>query len=275
MNQHRRPEPRPKGTRIIKFLVELDAILDTRVGLMDTLDPESAVKLVANPKYYERQVDKFEPLCGMDDDIWKQAWKTRGIETLKHSLNSPTIDLLHYMVTEVEFRAVEDPTLTGAMVDLNIYPYKLSPEEREALAMAVAQRVGVNAPIRIYNQPAEYFTPNLVRTEYYAMLMYDHNAWFKAHQRELFATELGIPAVTMYAPKLALEEMPPPELCDFTKHGARPGIDIFEAVAHGLQQYITLEYLPINHYCLAYPGVNGIPKDAAQLMASRISTDPK
>lgn len=262
----RNRQPPSKGGRIVRFLVELEAILDTRLGLMDVLDPESAGRLIANPGYYTREVDRFEPLCGMDDDIYQEAWKQRDKTALMHSINTPVLDMVHYMVTEVEYLAVGDPTLSGAAVDVNIHPYKLSKEEVHELAVSIARRCGVHASIRILNQPMAYFTPQLCRHDYYAMVLYNHIAWFDAHQRELFAYPIGIPAVTMYAPRLG-KNLLPPELKDFSKHGMVKELDVFDAVAHSLQQFITLEYLPVNQFCIAYPGVNGFETEKIKDMA--------
>ena len=253
-----RREPHRKPGAVFRFLVDIEAIVDTRLGLMDYLDPDCAVRLVSNPDYFTRVQDKFQPLCGIPEAIWKEAWKTRGAtgEALKRAINTPAIDLVHYMVLEVEYRAINDPQISGAEVDLNIWPYTLSDEERLALAAALTQRVGWKAPINVICQPPQYFTPSLCKGSYYAMVLYDHDAWFKVHQSELFATTVGMPKVTMYAPRLAAKEIPPPDMCDFSKHGVKKKIDIFDAVAHGLSQYVGLEYLPVNQYCICYPGIN-------------------
>jgi hypothetical protein len=252
---------RPKEGRVVRFLVELDAIQDTRLGLMDLLDPEAAVRLVANPDYFTRVIDKFEPLCGMDDDIFQEAWKKRTKEVLKHSINTLVLDMIHYQVVEVEYRSVDDPTLAGALVDVNIYPYQLDRDEQTGLLMALAQRIGTQAQIRLVNQPPRYYTPALVKQEYYAMVLYNHNEWFAAHQAELFS-DMGVkmPGVTLYAPQLVRSEMPPAELQDFTKHGFRKDVGVFDVMARGMAGLVGLEYLPINQYCIAFPGVNGIPK---------------
>jgi len=251
-----RREGRSKPGMVFRFLVEIDAILDTRLGLMHHLDPDSAQRLVDNPAYFTRELDQFEPLCGMDDVLWKEAWKHRTVEALKSAINTPVIDLVHYMVLEAEYRAINDPQIAGAEVDLNIWPYQLNVEERHVMAAALTQRVGWKSPITVICQPPVYFTPGLVGNTYYAMVLYDHDAWFKAHQAELFAGEYGIPKVTLYAPRLAAKSMPPPELLDFTRHGITRKIDIFDAVAHALAQFIALQYLPVQQYCVCYPGIN-------------------
>jgi hypothetical protein len=251
------PHPTKTEAKVIGYLVELDAILDTRLALMDTLDPEAAVKLIQSPAYFKRQVDKFEAICGMDDQIYQEAWKTRTKDVLKRAINTPTIDLVHYMLIEVENLALTDPMIAGARLDINVYPYKLTQAERDGIAWAIAHRAGWRSRIRVLDQPPIYFTPAIVRHDYQVMVMYNHNAWLEAQSSELFASEVGLPGVTLYAPRLAKDEMPPKESYDLRKYGVKHEFDIFEAVAHAVTQYITLEYLPIDQYCIAWPGING------------------
>jgi hypothetical protein len=73
----------------------------------------------------------------------------------------------------------------------------------------------------------------------------------------------------MYVPKLAAQ-LPPPELCDFTQHGWRKDVDIFDAFGQSMLGLVGLEYLPVNQYCIAFPGVNGIPPlDPSQVKERR------
>jgi hypothetical protein len=261
-----RLETRAKDGQVIGFLVELDVILDTRLGLMDVLHPETAVKLISNPTYFRRKTDHFEALCGYPDKAYEEAWKTRTKEVLAHSINTPALDMLHYSVLEAEHRAATHPAFSGVRVDINIYPYDLNEEERTCMALSIAQRAGWKAPIRIVNQPPQYYDPKMVKEDYDVMMLYNVNAWLDAHKVALTGFD-RIPGVTLYLPRLMPEEKVPTEIGDWRKYGAKMPVDIFEAVTYACAEFIALEWVPINHYCIAYPGVNDIPADEAALKA--------
>lgn len=261
-----RLESRLKDGQVIGFLVELDAILDTRLGLMDVLHPETAVKLVSNPKYFQRKTDHFEALCEYPDAAFEAAWATRTKEVLAHAINTPALDLLHYSVMEAEHRAATHPAFSGVRVDINIYPYVLDEDERNCMALSIAQRAGWKAPIRIVNQPPHYFAPKMVKEDYDVLLLYNAKAWLEMHKDALTGFD-RMPGVTLYLPRLMPEEKVPAEIGDFRKYGAKLPVDIFDAVTYACAEFIALEFVPINHFCIAYPGVNDIPRDPAALKA--------
>lgn len=244
----------PQG-EIIRLLTELDALMDTRLGLMDTLDPQSAVRLVSNPDYFTRTEDRFEKLCGFPDAVYQEAWKQRTVDALRHSLISPSVDLVHFSVAEIEHRSLTDPATQGCELDVNTYPYLLTEEEQRGVMEALLLRIGINAPIRLLYEPPSFFTPELIRKRYAGMILYNHNAWLEAQGEKLFAGVMGIPNVTLVAPKLAKDTMPDPAMYDFKAHGVKRDIDPFDASAHVLSQFIHLEFVDVGHFCLAHPGI--------------------
>lgn len=268
-----RLESRPKDGQVIGFLVDLDFILDTRLGLMDVLSPESAVKLVANPAYFRRKTNHFEALCGFPNAEFEAAWKSRTKEVLAHSINTPALDLLHYSVMEAEHRAATHPAYSGVRVDINIHPYDLNEEERNCMALSIAQRAGWHAPIRIVNQPPFYFDPKMVREDYDVMMLYNVQEWLDAHKATLTGFD-RMPGVSLYLPRLMPEEKVPSDIGDFRKFGAKMPVDIFEAVTYACAEFIGLEFVPINHFCIAFPGVNDIPSDPEALKAMFEATPP-
>lgn len=261
-----RLESRVKEGEVIGFLVDLDAILDTRLGLMDVLSPETAVKLVANPLYFRRKTDHLETVCGFPNATFEEAWKTRTKEVLAHSINTPALDMLHYSVMEAEHRAATHPAFSGVRVDINIYPYVLDEEECNCLALSIAQRAGWKAPIRLLNQPPYYFQPKLIKADYSVMMLYNVNEWLAVHKTALTGYD-RMPQVTLYLPRLMPEETVPSDIGDWRKYGAKQPIDIFEAVTYACAEFVSLEFIPINHFCIAYPGVNDIPVDPEAVKA--------
>lgn len=232
---------------VIRLMVELEAVLDTRLGTVDKLDPEAAVRLVANPAYFERTKDEFEPLCGIDEKTYQAAWAARDIETLQHSLVCPAIDLVHYSLLDLERRSIVDPGITGVALDVNVWPYRLTDGEAHDIALAIAQRAGYQAPIRMMCEPPAFFSPTHVKEHYAGMILYNHNAWFREHADELLM-RVGIPQVTMVAPKLVHDRMPTEEELDFKTEKKR---DAYEITSFIMTPHVGLEYVDVLHFCVA------------------------
>lgn len=247
-----------KAGQVIRFLVELDALLDTRLGLIDTLDPEAAVRLVSGIDYFQRSTESYEKSCGISDTVFKEAWAKRNKETLKHSLQTGLIHLLHCRVVEAERLSVSDPLIAGAHVEVTTYPYVLDEAEEYALAEAIAMCVGVHAPIELTHQPLAYYTPALLKKNYTFAFLYNHNEWLKAHANALNGGERA-PSVTMYAPMLAYHSLPPAEISDYKGYGITAPVDPFEATSYALKEAINLEFVPVHFYCAVWPGINGVP----------------
>lgn len=232
---------------VIRLLVELDFVLDTRLATVDCLDPGAAVRLAANPAYYERTKDLFEPLCGIDEAAYQSAWAARGVDTLRHALVCPSIDLVHYALLDLERRAIVDPSISGVALDVNVWPYQLTDAEAHDLALAMAERAGYQSPVRLLCQPPAYFTPTLIRQSYAGVLLYDHHSWFKLHADELLM-RVGIPQVTMVVPKLVYDRLPTAEELEL---GTEKKRNAFEIAEYMMLPHVGLEYIDTLHCCIA------------------------
>lgn len=231
---------------IVRLLTELDAILDTRVGVMDRLDPEATVRLVKNPAYYTRQIDHFEPLCGIEEARFQDAWQRRCIDDLRHSSVTPIMEMLHCQILALETKHGMDPTLEGIELVVNLHPYQLSPEEETAIGQALVRMIGKRTPVRFVSLSPKELTPEMVRADYSGLVLYNHHDWMKLHQDYL--TLRGIPRVTLVAPKLCYEKIPTAE--EQNLEIDRP-MDMWSFVQIMASEAIGLEFLDVEQYCTA------------------------
>lgn len=230
-----------------KLLVELDAIMDTRLGLIDLLDPQAVNRAFTNPAYYKRNVDRFEPLCGVSDALFAQAWKDRTTEVLKHAMATPSLDFVHLGAIRLERSAMDDPTLDGVTVHVNIYPYAMSIEERSVLAQALSETIGLKATIELVRLPMEALTVTHCR-DYLGMVLYNYHDWFALHGEELL--KRGMPGVTMVVPKLYKDKPIARSELVYDGFGL---IDPFRDSSLPMLEYLALEFADIRHFCVALP----------------------
>lgn len=232
---------------IVRLLTELDALLDTRHGVIDNLDTQAAARLITNPAYYTRLIDHMEPLCGIPEASYQEAWQHRNANDLSHSSVTPLAEFLHCQVMTLESKQGMDPTLEGIELVVNLYPYQLTAAEERAVGLAILSMIGHKTPVRfVFLSPSE-LTPAMVRKEYAVLALYNHHAWLRAH--EAYMVTHGMPRVTLVAPKLCFEEVPAPEKQSLEIKGGK--VDMWHAMEVLGAEVIGLSFMDVMFFSTA------------------------
>jgi hypothetical protein len=158
--------------------------------------------------------------------------------------------LLHYALLDIERRSIDDPSIDSGALDINIWPYKLTDAEVREMGLAIASVIGCISPIRLVEHPWSFYTPQYVKDTYSGLILYNHNQWLEAMGESLFL--VGLPAITLAAPKLTHSRMPTAEEMDF---GTKKVIDPWEAASYMMSQNLGIDYVDVLHYCLAHPTI--------------------
>lgn len=231
---------------LVRLLTELDAILDTRLSVVMQLDDEASVRLISNPAYYERAQDLMEPLCGIDEARYQAAWLARDKSALMGAMVCNSLDLVNYAMREIEHRSITDPETDGAALDVNVYPYKLTDEEKRMYALSIAELVGYKCQVRMIDEPWGALTPAVIRERYAGMILYNYAEWMGAVSEKLFV--LGIPRVTMVAPMLVKELPTEARLAELSEQ-AKTAMTPWRIGTYSVIQYVGLEYVETCHFC--------------------------
>lgn len=226
--------------------IELDCLLDTRITtLASMVSPELAAGLVSS-KYRDRVIDDFTDLCGVGKAEFMEEYSKRSKDTLIHSRPTEIIDPLREIVLATEKGAIYAPYAEGANVQVNVYPYELSDAELDAIQSVVMASTGVDCRVEVTYFPPEAFTPQLIKTTYAAVILYDFNSWLEMHQHELLNNKM--PTVTFVAPALYKDYIPTTEELDL------PDKDVtsaFAAVELALVDTIDLRLQDATFFSLA------------------------
>jgi hypothetical protein len=188
--------------RVETIYVELDTLLDTRLGTIAKINPEIA-ELLANTDYQTRKEDKFE---GVDSEAFKLAYSTRDEETLELSVVTNMIEFLSSMTVNLTEQGIVRPYHDGAKVVVNYYPYILSVEVRDELVAVISKWLNGLVPVEVvYITPAE-LTIGYCKECFSIMIMYDYLSWMNARSEE-FITQ-RIDSITLYGPAIYFNDMP-------------------------------------------------------------------
>ena len=184
-------------------LIDINMILDTRLGALARLDVTAAAKLVVTPAYRQRNCDNFGVLTDgiIDQEEYKELYEKYEAETLAESLFTNYVTLARLEVEDIV------PTMDIKGLDktieyvINVYPYKLYAKEKEVIRRSVARYLSDPAVVKIVDIPWEELTPSVLDTNYDMMVIYNYEDWFKHHLTAL--KDYPMNEFTVFHPRIA------------------------------------------------------------------------
>lgn len=227
-------------------LVELDALLDTRLGTLHCLNPDYAVQALQSNKYFDRVMDDFTDICGVDKESFREAYGKRGMAELIASTITEIPFVLAELTMKLEADIIDTPFVSDVVVEINCYPYVLDAEEQDVLSNAVSCRLNEDTLVRCVRYAPEELTPALVKERYGGMILYNFRDWLGCQLEEF--EKVKMPRITILAPALFHDEIPKKD--EFTKDGIRPEITAFQLTEVGLVEFFSLSLLPIQLYSI-------------------------
>lgn len=162
------------------ILVELDCLLDTRLGTVNRLSAQLAEQLAKSDAYYSRESDTFD---GLDDEQYRALYAKRDRETLRHSAPSEGFAFVGGLAGLLREKQLElnAPERGEVRIAVNLFPYDLSESERAEIGRALAVRFRGAAPVEVVYIPHSALTPAVVRTQYPMLVMYEYDPWLSLH----------------------------------------------------------------------------------------------
>lgn len=188
--------------KIETVFVELDALLDTRLGTLAKLGQDLAVAAL-DGGYFTRMSDKFP---GVDPAVFKQAYADRNTETLAYSKPTMLLSVLTQLTTTLSEQAKVRPYHDGTRVVVNTYPYQLTAEEVTEIGKAITVWINSAAPVELTYLSTKDLTPSYCRDHFSVMVVYEYDSWFVTHNEAFKRVRPN--EVTMLAPALYFNQEP-------------------------------------------------------------------
>jgi len=158
--------------------LDLDAILDTRLGVLYTLD-QGLYEYYQNEgkkEYKNRLIDEFDYI---PNKVFRYYYNRRNKFILKHSKLTPLLAILNITIDDmVSKRVMADKSIKKLKIDVNYYPYKLDEDEILKLKASVYSQISAKefVIIEFISIPYEDLTSSYCNN-YGVMAMYDGNDW--------------------------------------------------------------------------------------------------
>lgn len=229
------------------FLVDLDAIMDTRLGTLMQLHPGLFEQCLALD-YHLREAEVF-PNVPMN--IFKEVYDGRDRDTLKVSLITRIPDYIKIVVDSFKKNKILSKIDNKTIVDLNIYPYKLTDEEIQNYCEELSLKLGEDVIVRPVNYSPKDLTPTIVKNEYSCIIKYNFNTWLD-EQAHAF-NEIRAPEVTVLLPNIYWNEKPSEkELKEIKRDLGMSELECFEQISAPL---LGIKLIDVVFYCAALPYV--------------------
>lgn len=185
-----------------KLLISLDVLLDTRLATLAKMDASYPPIVLENGwktrdgDFYEQWIENF------DRDKFNTHYWYRGDEGDIHtnSLMTGYMTRLTADVNLIRDASENHPMAGGVVVDINVWPYKFSEEEKGVLAGVIREYLGEICEVGIVDIALEELTPKAIRSNWCSFSLYRFDDWFSIHNASLLDNPM--PSVVCVAPRL-------------------------------------------------------------------------
>lgn len=220
------------------FLVELDALLDTRMALLYRELSEEDFELAVKSKYFTRHVDDYKNL---PFEKFRGLYRDRTKALLKDAIVTKIIDMIREFAMAVISNVVSSPHHFEPVVYLNTYPYDLDDEEIAAIHDMVKLKLKNICDIEVINLSYKQMTPSFIKSNNISYLaIYDYVEYLNCHVNENEFSEVTNPDVSLVCPAIIFSR---PD-----KIGNPIINDTFALFEEQMQPFISICYMPVSDF---------------------------
>ncbi len=185
-----------------KILVDLDAILDTRIGTLARMDEDVATEIVKSKKYIERLTDRFSSINLLVDDAkYSDLYLKRDERTLAKSLISDVVYTLSLGLQElggIYDRGIIEGELE---VTVNTYPYSLSEDKIKIILDGLGCYLPLHVKVTSVNLSPWHLSSEALSKSYMEWYCYDIEPWLLINTNGLLTNRA--PEVKVHLPRIS------------------------------------------------------------------------
>jgi hypothetical protein len=259
-----KPTSKPKKHGL---LIDLDCLFDTRYTILNEMDPVAADDLLLKG-YYLRDRDEFPNMVLPE---FREKYQKRDVNTLKNSLPTALLFRLGAIVGDYIVEFGKEGRLLNPELILNIYPYKLTPEEINTMVLCLKIHTNHMLPVRVINNNPLSITPAWLQDNVTFFYLYNWSEWITQHTATLASNRLD--DVCLVAPSIMplsidegreqVKELEKDLRNQFSSYvevtEELSDMDFFKATASLIKFFIGLEFLETRDFCIAIPDEAEVP----------------
>ncbi len=180
------------------LLVDLDALFDTRLATLDSLDPLLAAFALKNG-YLEREDDNFK-YCPLE--LFQQVYRVRDNETLGRSYMTKVKTIVLDFMKDAVAQLKSDTTRNYVNIYINVHPYKIAQDAAGELLKPFHEAVNGRANVHLVNVAPDELTPEICKKHFSYIIKYDFMEWILLLGKSGAIQKNPMPEVTLIAPRL-------------------------------------------------------------------------
>lgn len=169
-----------------QLMVDLDAIIDSRIAVVSLLDPQFSCALVEK-NYKQRQTDWFvNNAPNYTAEQYRERYAKRDHQVLEAGSLTPILDYICEMILSQIKEQVSPLVEQTYRIFLNTSPYNLNEDEKAELVKCLAVYVPMATEYTIVTIPRQWLTPGYFLTNSIsAYITYDAVEWLQQYVKEL------------------------------------------------------------------------------------------
>lgn len=229
--------------------VDLDCLLDTRLGTLITIDKSIAFDISKTKDYYLRQTDTFthKEKGTLDKTLFKKIQDTFTSTVYKNSTATRLDVFIADFIKSILDHQIEEQVSDVKLV-INCNYSGLSNEEASRIAIAVQKRLADFAECKSVFISYDLMSPKFMKDNFVAAIIYNPHDWLSSQSENLKKDKLS--EFSLYTPRLYhLREMTAEE----KRNAEQQKVDVFASLRTVLAPYIKLEFLSIALFCADTP----------------------
>lgn len=238
----------------VRVFTELDAILDTRYGLLRKHYPK-VVEQMPLQAYTHRLIDEFP---GVPYHEFKQRYDARGDDALEHAVVTNAAVIIRNVVQGAYRDSIDLPITGKPIVTVNLHPYKFTESEREILLTNLRVNYGPYADVSLVDLALSEITPMYLRGNIQYMVLYNMSEWLGHHNGALEKTR--VPGRPIMCPALFQGQIRTVE--EMTIEGQ--SVDIFEVTSKAMACILTVDFVEVEAFSVYSPDYANKLKEGAK-----------
>lgn len=184
----------------IDWLVDLNALLDLRLGALYVIDPNAVIAVLDNG-WHTRTNDKIiEDVGGVTLEVLQKTLINNPIECAKNAFPTFINKYLMERIAESHREEMVAQEFNKHHITVNTYPLALKEDERRDLVDIVMEMIPVIYSVEVISVAPHFITPLYLKGKHQFYITYNFFEWIKLYDLQLNATP--IPEVAIIAPKL-------------------------------------------------------------------------
>lgn len=217
--------------------VELDALMDTRLGALYQLNPALAMSYLVDG-FGQRTRDQFEKDGQkVSFEEFKAFYDKRDKTVLTNASVTPVLDMIQSYVRTSLKTTANSPIQTKPRIWINVYPYVLEDSEKQLIAKAVYRSTTEAADVLFMDSPPAGITPKFFNEEVTIAIMYRPDLWLEEHCSTELILKETCPSVSLYGPRMS-----------FVDRVDDPSVDDFDIYMRAAAPLINLMLLPVRYF---------------------------